>query len=282
MSLGTFTSASPPGAGRDIEAWIDFDSSARVVANQAFASPPIMYQMTRNAGQQAATVGPQNAAFSSAQLNNMRLGIYRGRVAWRFPNTNGAAPILTCQYPTAMRQYQKPPFNITSDGPFVWRYVLVCAAGPCTAQATPFDNGIIFENTTTQSNGIFGTGSPISGYGVYWGPDGRLHWASHRTLTNSFPDEDIIIAPADQDWHSIEFHITGASQQADAQVAVIYDGISLVSRNWAAGTVLPDYSSDANWLNQICTFGNGSLGFPTFLYLSEFRVMAGPTLSSLF
>jgi hypothetical protein len=256
------------------------DASASL-GSQNFTIAPTMQMMARIAGAQAASVGPVNNAFQSTQLNLMRIGLYRGRMCWRMINTNGAAPMVWCNYRASVRQFQKPPFNITSDTNFVWRFVVVVAAGPCAANAG-FDQGFLFMTAPGQGNGIFSGGGGVSGFGVYWGPDGRVHWVSHRTLANNFPNEDLVIAPADQDWHSIEIRITGATQQADAQLAVVYDGISVVARNWGPGTVLPDFTSDGSLVTLSNQFGNGPLGNPSFLYLSEYRVMSGPTLSSLF
>jgi hypothetical protein len=76
--------------------------------------------------------------------------------------------------------------------------------------------------------------------------------------------------------------MVGATQASPATLQVLFDNVAVITRNWGPGTVLPDYTSDTNLLAFQCILGNGSTGFPAFFYISEFRVMGGPTLASLF
>jgi hypothetical protein len=282
MSQTVFTSASPPGSGRSFDAWIDIPTMCVFPVTQGFAQNWQAFNEVRCAGTAAAGYSNFNAAFGTPNAGNTKVGLYRGRMCARLSNVGG---LIQCNIVPLIQQFQKPPFNITNDGPFVWRYIAVVATGPCAVIANPGDNGLLFQPGVVQSGQVEGGAGfgGRSGFGFFWDGAGIPNWVSHRNLASLAPDEVVPLATVpDNDWHSVEIRITGATQQSDAQVVLVYDGISLIQRNWAAGTLLPDFSSDPNLMQLTCVFMNGNPGFPSNVYMSEFRVMGGPTLSSLF
>lgn len=281
MSFNTFVGASPPGAGRNVEAWIDTVHLLRDSGTtQAFAAAAPPRSLARIGGQAATLVGQPNTAFNT--VGNFQAGLYRGRICYKF--TPAGAPNISCIY-GPNTQFQKPPFNITSDEPYIWRHVAVMATGPCGPQAFPVDAGFMFTRAqlTTGFSQSTGAGG-ITAFGLYWDANGRPTWYSRRTQVPGPSDENIPLPnnPGDQDWHAVEFRFVGATSLSDATVALLFDNVTVIQRNWGPGTLLPDYSSDPTMVGSCGQIAIGGTSFSSALYVSEFRVIGAPLFQALF
>jgi hypothetical protein len=147
------------------------------------------------------------------------------------------------------------------------------------------DAGFMFTRAqlTTGFSQSTGAGG-ITAFGLYWDANGRPTWYSRRTQAVGPPDETIPLPnnPGDQEWHAVEFRIVGATNLADATLALVFDGITVIQRDWSAGTLLPDYSSDPTMVGSCGQLALGGTSFSSALYVSEFRVMGAPNLQSTF
>jgi hypothetical protein len=280
VSYSAFASY-PPGAGRLFDFWVDIPLG-NPQKGQTFAnSPAVFSQEVRNAGTASGNYGVPNVAFTPNNLTFFRVGLYKGRICVRAPNTNAAAGQLTCNVFPTVGSFQAPTNSITSDGPLAWRFVTVCAQSGAGAQGNPGDNGFRFH-TAGQTKVQIQAGGIGAGFGVFWDATGTPKWYSNRDALVGGPTETVVIGTPDEEWHAVELRILSATKQGPATLAVLFDNVQVISRNWGPGTVLPDFTSDVNMNALECVLGNGSLGFPAFFYISEFRVMAGPTLAALF
>jgi hypothetical protein len=282
MSFNTVTSASPPGAGRTIDVEFDitnFMSSNNPVA-QAFTQPFVVSAISRDSGQGGAVVVGQNGFTGVAPLNQ-QVGLYRGRMCTRWNNVLSGA--VYCNYNLAT-MFQQSVFNITSDEPLCWRVVAVIATAPVAPAAIPLDNGVMIS---AQFGSAARFTPATTGFGVQYDVTGLPIFVSRRApggglVTLPLPSATVV----DNDWHALEFIISGATSQGPAQLSVNWDGVEQVAADWGPGTFLPDYASDPGLICLRAVFlnegGGASASYCPFLYLSRFRVMGGPTLSSLF
>jgi hypothetical protein len=267
--------------------WWDLVNSVRLQAGQNFVTGfSALEGEARNSGFGGATVSTVSGGFTAlGTLIQVFSGIYKGRPAAKFLSTANQRAISCMQGP--MTQFQAPLFNITTDEPLCWRVLGVLAVETVGAQATPNDNGFMFTITPYVGNGIAQAApvTPVSGFGVCWQADGFPYWVSRRTLTTLTPPDELIKIPgstADNEWHAIEFRITGAVKGRDATLELLFDNVHVLSRDWGAGTKLPDFTSDTGMLGLRPQVMNGTTAYPTNVYCSLFRVMGGPTMAALF
>jgi hypothetical protein len=195
-------------------------------------------------------------------------------------NGNGTAIHMDdCRIPIPTTRSALNPANSDYS---VWRVQwMVCLDAP---------PGAIGEVTVSTVINVFNgnyIGSLNGGFGFQFLPNGTVAFV---TVTGGIAVLTVV-SPAGFDytqWHVYELWIFAATSSADAYLIPLIDNtpvaLPLTSRSWAAGSKLPPLQNigavQPGFLVQC--WNNSSSGAANKTNIHQVRIMAGPTLASLF
>jgi hypothetical protein len=201
------------------------------------------------------------------------IGLYQNVMCLRYAPNSGS--VSGEGHPTWL--FQSPVHNISTDEPQVFRYVVTMANGPITGASTGDGGFSLIVNNGVNPN----IRNATAGLGVQWnGVTGIPEFITRRATAGALVVTPLPSGAADNDWHTLEMRFINATLTAPAQLVVLWDNVQQLVLNWGAGTTLPDYSSVATLIALIPQFAQLTGSGSSFIYLSRFRIIAGPTLAS--
>jgi hypothetical protein len=280
VSLNAFSYASP-GAGRFLDYELDLQG--------LMGFPPTTWTQTFSKTILTALPGisrvaglPGTTRLQTTTLNGFvtlnggvapAIGLYQNVMCLRYAPNSGS--VSAEGHPTWL--FQQPVHNITTDEPQVFRYVCTMATAPVTGASTGDGGLALIVNNGLNPN----IRNATAGFGVQWnGVTGLPEFITRRATAGALVVTPLPGGAADNDWHTVEFRFFNATIGAPAQLLVLWDNVQQLALNWGAGTTLPDYSSVATLIALIPQFAQLTGSGSPFIYLSRFRVIAGPTLAS--
>ena len=180
---------------------------------------------------------------------NDRYQTYRGRIAFKWSNTNPAASwfftgsqangLFPCQFPTQ----NGGDGGFFSDDFRCWQVTAISAYSNPMPDGTAGQNGLVM-GPLVDGYDVFFNAVGAAGIRFGPGPDAASFSVQARQVTNgAFTANQTVVTGTDiTDWHALTIRMVGATNTNEAVVRFIFDGNTVLSLPFGAGTVLPSIS----------------------------------------
>ena len=280
MAKETITSASPPGAGRTLDAYLQMTDGTTV----------------STAARSVQAVGRPSTLASGSFFSNLGAAgtrvFSRSRLANNYVPATGDGTIIAAGIDHRLTRPTNSPISEEAGAIRVvvtMKVTGVPAVFP-SASGPASDWGICFYgNTNLAGMANMQSSAPVNsnaGFSFACNAAGNPVYVTRQTTFSvGAPDEIFVLSAADMTkWCYFDIRFIGATPTSDATLECVLNGQSVLQRNWGAGTLLPTAASiGANFLGAFRPIiGTASGSGITSLQIAFVRVIKGPTFASLF